>query len=137
MSSIMRWRNGLMGWVGAIMAGLLSENEADCLVPQDRKPRLCSSVTNHRRPGGASYRASGLVLWPEAVFHRSDKSAPDLTKLVRSGWFSIAKAKGEVSLFLCFNVRNEIKMAPYAGITKTNTSPFKSLRSLLFPVDPS
>ena len=28
-------------------------------------------------------------------------------------------------------------MAPYAGLQRTNTSSFKSLRSLLFPVDPS
>jgi len=38
MSSIMRWRNGLMSWLGVVMARLLSSNEAECLIAQHRKP---------------------------------------------------------------------------------------------------
>src|ERR1700712_1852362 len=37
MSSIMRWRSGLMSWLRVVMARLLSSNEADCLINQHRK----------------------------------------------------------------------------------------------------
>ena len=62
MSSIMRWRRGLMVGVGIDMAVLLSRIEANCLDSQHRE--------QHRRfshfvqwPEG--YRASGLVHWPD------------------------------------------------------------------------
>src|SRR5476649_1191709 len=38
MSSIMRWRSGLIPGLGVVMAGLLSSNEAECLIAQHRKP---------------------------------------------------------------------------------------------------
>ena len=63
MSSIMRWRNGLMVCVDCVIALLLSQNEADCLIPQHRKQNLWLS-----EPAASAqttnYRASGLVPWP-------------------------------------------------------------------------
>ena len=40
MSSIMRWRNGLMACVDWVIGLLLSQNEAECLIPQHRKQIL-------------------------------------------------------------------------------------------------
>jgi hypothetical protein len=37
MSSIMRWRSGLILWLRSVVARLLSSNEADCLIAQHRK----------------------------------------------------------------------------------------------------
>jgi DNA-directed RNA polymerase specialized sigma24 family protein len=37
MSSIMRWRSGLMRSVVSVIGLLLSQKEADCLIPQHRK----------------------------------------------------------------------------------------------------
>jgi hypothetical protein len=51
MSSIMRWRNGVMLRVDEVMMLLLSKNEADCLIPQHRKqPALCVNSPSLDKP---------------------------------------------------------------------------------------
>ena len=74
MSSIMRRRNGLMR-VDESMALLLSCCEADCLVPQHKQNR---SLSYSPPPSAAPYRASGLVLRPEAEVAIAKKRTPKL-----------------------------------------------------------
>jgi hypothetical protein len=59
----MRWRNGLMGCVDSVIGLLLSQNEADCLIPQHRKQSLWLSEPT-ASDQTTNYRASGLVHWP-------------------------------------------------------------------------
>jgi hypothetical protein len=46
MSSIMRWRSGLIVWLGVVMARL-SSNEADRLINQHRKPSGFPTKNHH------------------------------------------------------------------------------------------
>jgi hypothetical protein len=61
----MRWRNGLMVCVDCVIALLLSQNEADCLIPQHRKQSLWLSEPT-ASDQAANYRGSGLVVRPTA-----------------------------------------------------------------------
>jgi hypothetical protein len=59
MSSIMRWRNGLMAYLVIGDAPVLSE-VVETPQSQDRTPRC--AIVLAVSPAPASYRASGLVL---------------------------------------------------------------------------
>jgi hypothetical protein len=66
MSSIMRRRNGLMA--SSVMGMLLSWVKVANPSSQDRTP--CCAILLAVSSAAASYRASGLVLWPFSVIPR-------------------------------------------------------------------